>query len=70
MGIFRYQRLMFPINCTPELSQKLIQQIVSHCSGYIHFLDDITVFGKDQAEHDLRLHEVSTLDDKEGLILK
>lgn len=57
-GLFRYTRLMFGINCAPELFQKSMEQILSGCEGCINFIDDVLVFGPDQKEHDLRLEKV------------
>ncbi|XP_055525274.1 uncharacterized protein K02A2.6-like isoform X2 [Wyeomyia smithii] len=57
-GLFRYTRLMFGISCAPELFQKIMEQILSGCDGCVVFIDDVLVFGADQAEHDLRLKMV------------
>lgn len=57
-GLFRYTRLMFGINCAPELFQKSMEQVLSGCDGCFNFIDDVLVFGSDQKEHDLRLENV------------
>lgn len=57
-GLFRYTRLMFGINCAPELFQKSMEQILSGCNGCIIYIDDVIVFGSDCKEHDLRLEKV------------
>ncbi|XP_062710656.1 uncharacterized protein K02A2.6-like [Aedes albopictus] len=57
-GLFRYTRLMFGINCAPELFQKSMEQVLSGCEGCLVFIDDVIVFGSDQKEHDMRLEKV------------
>lgn len=57
-GLYRYTRLMFGINCAPEIYQKIMEQILSGCSGCLNFIDDIIVFGEDMAEHDRNLAAV------------
>lgn len=51
-GLFQYTRLMFGISCAPEMFQKIIEKILIDCKGCFNFLDDILVFGKDDADHD------------------
>ncbi|XP_055604197.1 uncharacterized protein K02A2.6-like [Uranotaenia lowii] len=50
-GLFRYTRLMFGINCAPELFQKTMEQVLSGCEGCLVFIDDIIV-------HNMRLKKV------------
>ncbi|XP_062700623.1 uncharacterized protein K02A2.6-like [Aedes albopictus] len=57
-GLYRYTRLMFGINCAPELFQKMMEQILCGCEGCVNFIDDVIVFGADQEEHDARLQMV------------
>ncbi|XP_062541036.1 uncharacterized protein K02A2.6-like [Armigeres subalbatus] len=57
-GLFRYTRLMFGINCAPELFQKTMEQILSGCDGCLNYIDDVIVHGCDQKEHDMRLEKV------------
>lgn len=57
-GLFRYKRMMFGISCAPEIFQKTLERILLGCEGVINFIDDILVYGKDQAEHDGRLKKV------------
>lgn len=57
-GLFRYKRLMFGISCAPEHFQKILERILLPCEGVINFIDDIVVYGRDNAEHDARLKHV------------
>lgn len=57
-GLFRYTRLMFGINCAPEIFQKLMEQILIGCEGVINFIDDIVVYAPTKELHDARLRKV------------
>lgn len=57
-GRFRYTRLMFGINCAPEIFQKTIEQVLSGCEGCLVYIDDVVVFGATKDEHDMRLKKV------------
>ncbi|XP_064479163.1 uncharacterized protein K02A2.6-like [Ornithodoros turicata] len=56
VGLFRYKRLMFGINTAAEIFQDAIRQTLSGIPSAINLSDDILVFGKTQAEHDIALH--------------
>lgn len=60
-GLFRFKRLPFGLVIAPELFQKVMDQILSGCSGTYWYLDDVIIEGKDQIEHDERLEEVLTI---------
>lgn len=57
-GLFRYKRLMFGINCAPEIFQKIMEQVLSGCEGCMNYIDDIIVYGSTVEEHDRRLGKV------------
>lgn len=57
-GTYRYKRLMFGVSCAPEMFQKIMEQLLAECENCISFIDDIIVFGADEAEHDRCLHKV------------
>lgn len=57
-GMFRYKRLVFGINCAPELFQKILEQILSECENTINYIDDIIIFGRTEKEHDNALTKV------------
>ena len=54
-GLRRYKRLMFGITSAPEIYQHVIQQALHGCPGVRNISDDIIIFGKTQAEHDVNL---------------
>lgn len=45
-GLFRYKRLMFGINCAPEIFQKTLEQILIGCKGCYNYIDGIGVSEK------------------------
>lgn len=45
-GMYRLTRLVFGVNCAPELFQMAMEQILSGISGIIIFIDDILIHGK------------------------
>ena len=57
-GLFRYKRLMFGVNCSPEKMQRVIQEVLQGCDGVKNISDDIVVWGVDHEEHDRRLDKV------------
>lgn len=58
-GLFRYKRLMFGINCAPEMFQRIMRSILVSCEGATNFIDDIIVYGeKNGKKHDERLKRV------------
>lgn len=57
-GLMRYTRLMFGINCAPEIFQRIMTEMLTGVEGVIVFIDDIVVFGCTKFQHDERLKEV------------
>lgn len=57
-GLFRYKRLMFGINCAPEIFQKIMEQILSGCDGVLVYSDDIVVHAPTAELHNARLRKV------------
>ena len=57
-GLFRYKRLLFGVNCAPEIYQHTLQQVLHDCEGVRVIADDIIVFGSNVKEHDVRLEKV------------
>ena len=55
--LFRYKRLMFGVSCTPEMYQRVIQQVLEGCDGVRNIHDNIIVHGQRTEEHDKRLEE-------------
>lgn len=57
-GLFRYTRLIFGINCAPEIFQKLMEQILNGCEGCCIYIDDIIVHGETKQQHEIRIQKV------------
>lgn len=60
-GLMRFKRLMFGINCAPEIFQRIMTEMLTGIEGVIVYIDDIVVAGKTKSEHDARLAEVMTV---------
>jgi len=58
IGLFRYKRLSFGINSAAEIFQKSIEEVLQGIDGVRNISDDITVFGKNQSDHDDALQAV------------
>lgn len=57
-GRYRFTRLPFGIKSAPEVYQKAMSQMVEDIEGAEAIMDDILIWGVDQAEHDERLKKV------------
>jgi len=58
IGVFQYRRMPYGLSSAPSAFQKIITSVLSGCDGALNLLDDIVVHGKNQEEHDKRLHKV------------
>ena len=56
-GRFHCVRLPFGLTCAQDIFQRMMDQILDRCEGVIGITDDIIIHGKDDAEHDRRLHK-------------
>ena len=56
--------------CAQDTFQGMMDQILDHCEGVIGIADDIIIHGKDDAEHDRRLHKFMKVAREHGLVLK
>lgn len=68
-GLYRYKRLIFGVNCAPELFQKIMEWILSGCENTINYIDDIVVFGRTEEAHDMELSKVLRVLKKQGVLL-
>lgn len=57
-GLYRYKRLMFGMNCAPEMFQKLMEVILADLTGVFVFIDDILIFGRNEQIHQNNLSNV------------
>ena len=55
-GRYCFNKLPFGISSAPELFQRRMNKILEGLEGYVDLIDDLLIYGKDQAEHDARLH--------------
>ena len=53
-----FNKLPFGISSAPEVFQKRMKVILEGLEGIVYLIDDILVYGKNQAEHDQRLMAV------------
>lgn len=44
-GPRRFTRLLFGVNCAPEIFQREMERILKGCKGCINYIDDILIFG-------------------------
>ena len=58
MGRYSFNKLPFGISSAPEHFQRRMSELLTGLQGVLCQMDDILVFGKDQAEHDQRLEAV------------
>lgn len=47
-GMYRFTRLVFGVNCAPEMSQQIMERILRDAAGTVVFIDDILIYGGDR----------------------
>jgi len=57
-GRYHFNRLPFGIASAPEHFQRRMSVILNGLRGIVCHMDDILIWGKDQQEHNVRLHTV------------
>ncbi|XP_035914863.1 uncharacterized protein K02A2.6-like [Anopheles stephensi] len=57
-GLMRFKRLMFGINCAPEIFQRIMSEMLAVVEGVIIYIDDIVIWGTSITEHNTRLKQV------------
>ena len=68
-GRFCFVCLPFGLACAQDIFQRIMDQILDRCEGVIGIADDIIIHGKDDAEHDRRLHKFMKVTREHGLVL-
>ena len=68
-GRFHFVRLPFRLTCAQDIFQRMMNQILDCCEGVIRIADDIIIHGKDDTEHDRRLHKFMKVTREHGLVL-
>ncbi|XP_062557174.1 uncharacterized protein K02A2.6-like [Armigeres subalbatus] len=68
-GLMRFKRLMFGINCAPEIFQRIMCEMLADIEGVIVYIDDVVVWGATLAEHNERLQKVLAVLEKNHALL-
>ena len=68
-GRFHFVHLPFRLACAQDIFQRMMDQILDCCEGVIRITDDIIIHGKDDVEHDRRLHKFMKVTREHGLVL-
>ena len=68
-GRYCFNKLPFGITSAPEHFQRRMSELLAGLKGFQCLVDDILVFGKDQAEHDQRLDAVLRRIEEAGVTL-
>ena len=66
---FWFNKLPFGISSAPECFQRLMNHILAGEDGILCHMDDILIFGKNQEQHDTRLHSTLKKIKTEGVTL-
>ena len=69
-GKFKYARLPMGLNCSPELFHQMMAKFFEHIPHVKVYIDDILVYGRNEAEHDESLRQVLAVCEQVGLTLK
>ncbi len=69
MGRYCFNKLPFGISSAPEHFQRRMNEILTGLPGVLCQMDDMLVFGKDQADHEARLEAVLTRIEEAGVTL-
>ena len=68
-GRYRFLRMPFGLRMSQDIFQFKIDETYRDCQGAIGIADDVTVYGKNEKEHDLHLHETMERTKKAGIKL-
>lgn len=68
-GMRRFTRLVFGVNCAPEIFQRMMEEKLQGVDGVLIFLDDILIYGKTRQELKERTEKVMKILEKNNLTL-
>ena len=68
-GRYRFIRMQFGLRMSQDILQFKIDETYRDCQGAIDIADDVTVYGKNEKEHDLHQHETMERTRKAGIKL-
>lgn len=57
-GMFRFKRLVFGVNCAPEIFQRIMERILEGITNVIVYIDDILIFAETKGELRVTTDEV------------
>lgn len=57
-GLYRFKRLFFGVKCAPEIFQRIMADLLRDLPQVRVFFDDIIIFSKTKAEHELHVKQV------------
>ena len=69
IGLFRYARLHMGISCASEIFTEEVRLMLADLPGQVNMIDDILVFGRDEAEHQKNLLAVLERLESRGITL-
>ena len=69
LGRYRFLRMPFGLRMSQDIFQFKIDETYRDCQGAIGIADDVTVYGKNDREHDIHLHETMERTRKAGIKL-
>ena len=69
LGMRRFTRLVFGVNCAPEIFQRMMERKLEGIEGVIAYIDDILIFAKDPNELNERTSQVMTALKKNNLTI-
>ena len=67
-GRYHFLHLPFSLVCSQDIFQKKMDQFLEECPGCIRIVNDITVHGCTEAEHDAHLHNLMQVTCKYGVV--
>ena len=67
-GRYRFIHLPWGLTCAQDIFQQMMDRILEHCEGVIGIADDVVIYGKDDEDHDQKLHRFMQVASQHGLV--
>ena len=67
-GRYRFVCLPWGLSCAQDIFQWMMDQILECCEGVIGITDDVVIYGKDDEDHDWKLHRFMQVASQHGLV--